>query len=255
MAVAVVCQTASAKRAAPAGLAHRVAAADVVFVGKVTAVEDKPVKTADGAEYSVAVVEVADPILGAADLKKVRVGFTPGNRRFPQLDLKAGQEAGFCLTRQPKDNLYLITNYWDVIDKKTTPDFATDVNDMKRAAKLLADPAAGLKAKDAADRQLTALMLIARYRTPRGEGKTEEVSAEESKAILTALAEGDWSRNDPMLLGNQMQPRNVFLMLGLTEQDGWKMPADFNQLPDAAQKWLKDKAGTYRIKKFVASEK
>ncbi len=245
---------ASARVAAPAGLAHRVATAEVVVVGKVEAIEDKSVNVGEAA-YQVAGVKVEQGLFGAGDGGTVRVAFQPGNRRFPQLDLKPDQEAVFFLRKDPKVGVYVFDNYWDVLDKKGNADFEKDLETVKRLSRLLIDPAAGLKSKDAEDRFLTALMVLTRYRTDRGgSGKTEAVSAEESKALLKALDEGDWEKNDPRLLGYQMRPQTVFLNLGLTEKDGWKPLAfrDPAQVTEAAKKWLKDNADSYRVQKFVS---
>ena len=47
----------------------------------------------------------------------------------------------------------------------------------------------------------------------------------------------------------------MFQQLSLTEKDGWTAPKDFNAFPDAAKKWLKENAGTYRIQKFFVEKK
>ena len=115
-----------------------------------------------------------------------------------------------------------------------------------------------LKGKNADDRFLTAAMLIARYRTPRpGETKTEAIDAEESKLILQALADADWTvKPAPGILGLQtMNPQNIFYRLNLTPQDGWTQPTDVKDVPDAAKQWLKDNAEKYRIQRFVADKK
>jgi hypothetical protein len=48
-----------------------------------------------------------------------------------------------------------------------------------------------------------------------------------------------------------MNPQGAFLRLGLTEKDGWTMSKDATAVNDAAKKWLKDNAETYRVQKFV----
>jgi hypothetical protein len=252
--VALLAQTASARVAAPAPLGHRVASADAIVVGKVASIEEKAIQTSDGGgPYLVAVVEVGDALMGLKDAKTVRVAFMAGNRRFPQNNLTPGQEVTLFLANHPKDKVYTIDNYWDVLDKKTNADYAKELDITKRCAKLLADPKAGLASKDADERMLTALLVLSSYRNERRAEKTEAVSAEESKALLTALAEGDWSKNDPKLHGYQLTPAAVFMRLGLTEKDGWKpMPVrDPSQIAEPAKKWLKDNAGTYRVQKYV----
>src|SRR6185295_14532628 len=98
-AVALLVSSVSAvagKVAAPAPVPERVARADVVITGKVTGVEKAAVKI-DGAECSIAIVQVEDAILGATGKKEVRVAFYGENRRFPHLNLKEGQESLFFL--------------------------------------------------------------------------------------------------------------------------------------------------------------
>ena len=56
--------------------------------------------------------------------------------------------------------------------------------------------------------------------------------------------------------GFQMNtPRNLFYRLNLTPQDGWTAPEDLKKFPDAAKKWLRDNADSYRIKHFVSATK
>src|SRR6516162_447515 len=112
---------------------------------------------------------------------------------------------------------------------------------------------AGLKSKDAQERLMTAGLLIARYRTPQpGAAKTEPIDGEESKLILTILADADWSQ--PFRFG-QMSPQQMFGQLNLTKEDGWVPPQNIRTPQDygnAARTWLREHANTYRIKRFVA---
>src|SRR5262249_11390638 len=144
--------------------------------------------------------------------------------------------------KHPKEDFYTAQNYFDVIDKKS-PNFAKELAEAKKAAKLLADPKAGLKAKDADDRFLTAAMLIIRYKTPKGDGaKLAPVDADQSKLILLALADADWS---PKAGRFMMTPQAMFSRLGVTAADGWTPPKDYKEFPDQAKKWLKANAGKY----------
>jgi hypothetical protein len=78
--------------------------------------------------------------------------------------------------------------------------------------------------------------------------KTELVSLDESKLILSALLNQDWAA--------AAAPPNawqIFNLLGLTEKDGWKAPAKINNandLRDAVRAWYRDHA-KYRIQRFV----
>lgn len=253
---------------APQPIAQRVATADAVVVGKVTNIEDKTVSAPPfpGApqkvEYQIAVIKIEDPILGAKGLTHLRVGFVPpqpgvvrpGGYRPPTL--AKDQEACLFLAQHPEGTFYTMPAYFSVIDTKA-PTFEKDVAEAKKAARLLADPTAGLESKEAHDRFLTAAMLVARYRQRKPSAAPpaqEPIDAEESKRILLALADADWTPpNKPGPA--QLTPQTVFSQLGLTAKDGWTPPKDFKQFPDEAKKWLKENADKYRIRRFVADEK
>ena len=252
------------------------AVSDAVVVGKVTGFGDKLVnaKALYGdakADYQIAIVRVEDAILGAKDAKEIKVGFVPQApapvpgpgprpilRRYPQFTLNLDQEACLFLVKHPTEDFYVGVHYYDIINKANDPNFDKQMDEVKHAAKLLADPTAGLKVNDADDRFLTAGLLITRYKTQPigGTGKTEPIDAEESKLILQAMADADWKpRAGPGSVAFQMTPQSVFFRLGLTPNDGWKQPQDFNKTADEAKQWLKDNAGKYRIERFVADTK
>jgi hypothetical protein len=245
--------------------AIRVALADCIIVGKVTSIEDKPVDApaAPGAKdkvpYTVAVVKVDDAILGAKGLTHVRVGFPPRQGRLAAFQFQLAKDQEVCLVLQShfEGAFYTATYAYDAIDKKASGEaFDKQVNDLKKYVKLLADPKSGLTSKSAQERLETAAMLVAKYRTPRPSAtppKTEAVDAELSKLILTTLAEADWTNRN--VVDYRLTPLNMFQQLGLTEKDGWTPPKDFNAFPDAAKKWLKENAGTYRIQKFFVEKK
>jgi hypothetical protein len=252
---------------APAPIAQRLATADVAVVGKVTSIEEKTVKAArfpgdkEKGDYQIAVVKIEDPIWGAQDLTHVRVGFLPqtglpvrpGIGRLPTL--AKDQEVCLFLSQHPDGTFYTLPTINGVIDKKTDANFENSVAEAKKGAKLLSDPKAGLESRDAGDRFLTAAMLILKYRTPKpgaaGPLKQEPIDAEESKKILLALADADWAppkNPGPM----QLTPPLMFSRLGLTQKDGWTQPRDFKDLPDAARKWLREHADTYRVQRYAA---
>src|SRR4051812_11848327 len=84
VAVSLLFSTASAKARAIAirlsPLPERVATADAVVVGKVTGIEDKTVTatsfpgTKDKVEYHVAVVKIADGLMGTKGLTHIKIG-------------------------------------------------------------------------------------------------------------------------------------------------------------------------------------
>jgi hypothetical protein len=251
-AFALTASSLPAKVAAPPPVPYRVARADVALVGKVVRVEDKAVTLPDGAEMRVAVVQVGTPVMGLNGVTHVRVAFPAGeNTRFPHMSLKAGQEGLFTLhDAGAKEPLYAARYYWDVV-AKDGPQFATEVEQAKKFGKMLDDRLAGLKSADEKERLLTAALLVTRYRTSEpGAAKQVPIDAAESKLILEALAAADPTAEIPQLPG--ATPLSLVLQLGLDARDGWEQPKDFNALAAAAQKWLRDNAGTYRIRRGVA---
>jgi hypothetical protein len=272
----------SAMMIAPAPIPQRVAQADVVIIGKVTAIEDKPVSATqvpgakEKTEYRVAVIKIGDALLGAKGLTHIKVGFIVPKeldpppvvggggavrpmilkKRYPTVKLDVDQEVCIFLRKHHEGEFYIAVNYFDVIDKKS-PTFDTEVAVVKKAAKALADPKASLKSKDAAERTSTAGMLVSRYRGWRGpNAKPEPIDAEESKLILTNLAAGDWSKGYSR---EEVTPQRAFGQLGLTDKDGWNFKPVAGAPPtayqDAAKAWLKEHAETYRIQRFVEEKK
>jgi hypothetical protein len=241
--------------APPPSVALRVAAADAVVVGKVTAVADKAEKAElvkdDERVMKVATVKVETAVMGkVAGTLKVGTVYYPTGRRFPVAQLTKGQEALLLLTRHPtKKGVYVLVNYYDVVANKNYPNFKKDLEAARRAVKVLVSPQGSLKAKKADERLFAAAVLITRYKTPApGSTKAEVVPAAESKLILAALAEADWGeRSRDQLLG----PQNLFYQLGLTAKDGWVQPRDFNQTAAEAKRWLKDNAAKYKMTRYV----
>jgi hypothetical protein len=253
---------------------QRVALADVVIVGKITALEERLIYAAPLLKipgigkipYQIAVVSVQSSIIGGKEPKDLRVGYVPpalpGSgvparfRRFAQLELSVNQEGCFFLRKHPEEAFCLAQASYDFMDKASEKNYNQDLALVRRCAGLLASPLDGLKAKETEDRRLTAAMLLFQHRTPRfvysGKPVTEPIDAEQSKLILTGLQGGDWS---DAAAASPMAPLNLFLWLGLTEADGWMAPTSPKDYPAAAQKWLRDNAGRYRIQRYVPEEK
>jgi hypothetical protein len=242
------------------------------------------------ASYRIAVVQVTESIFGLKkDTKNVRVGFImqgnlpvngpgggiqilpaqppaiqplpgggirrpfPGN--FQQIQLQVGQDGLFSVNKHPKENFYLSPNFQNFVTRDNNPNFDTSVKTAKQFSKVMADPVASLKSDDKQDRYAAAVVLISKYRTvgnPTGQPmKQEPIDAAESKLILKALAEGDWT---PNRFGTPIPPAyELFNQLGINQQDGYN-PINIRtqpQLYEAMQKWLDDNNGKYRIKKLV----
>jgi len=276
---AVLPAWAKAMMIAPSPIPQRVAQADAVVVGKVTAIEDKTVSVSqfpgakEKVDYHVAVIKVQDDLLGAKGLTHIKVGFIipkevpappPGPnggirlpiRPRPTVKFEVDQEVCAFLKKHHEGEFYVAQAYFDVIDKKS-PDFEKDVEQAKKCAKAMADPKASLKSKDAEERLNTAGMLVMRYRGFRGpNAKTEAIDADESKLILAALAEADWTKP---FARNATAPVQVFAQLGLTEKDGWNWKptpgGPPNAYQDTAKEWVKKNADSYRIQRFVEEKK
>lgn len=255
---------------------QRMVGAECVVVGKVTAIEEKtieasPIAGAPKVLYKVAVVKIGDDIKGGNGLTSIRVGFVPPIdappppadaprirpiRRFPQTNLAVGQEAIFFLKKHPEKDFYIAPMFYDVVNKEGNAAFDKDVALLKKSAKILKNPNDSLKSKDAEERLLAASLLMTSYRTPQGTGKQklEPIDASQSKLILQAIADADWTKQG---VRGETTPMSVFGSLNLTPEDGWK-PGPFKnypvEFPAAARKWLQENGDKYRVKRFVADE-
>jgi hypothetical protein len=239
----------------------------VVVVGKVTAIEKDPVDEAlyPGASqkvpHKIAVVKVETNLVGAENVTHLKVGFVPvgSGRRGPENpDLKEGEEWLFFLTPHHSGSFQAIPYLTPPVNSKDGT-FKADVEAVKNILTVVADPAKSLKAEKAEDRFAAAIAIIYKFRTPpRSSAKGYEsvaLTADESRPILKALAEGTWkaTRASDDGLGGY----DSFARLGLTEADGWKPPAvqagqDFlEQTRQAYIKWLDGPGKDYRIKKLV----
>jgi hypothetical protein len=250
----------------------QVASADCIVVGKVTSIEDKKVVTGTlpdevyHTEHKVAVVKVTEVLLGPKDLGEVRIAFKAVYNPAPQykaLELAVDQEGCFAIKRHHEKDFSVIL--WKEL--KTGPNYERDLVQVRRTGRCLRDTLAGLKSKEADDRLVTASLLIDRYRpstiffnvndgkplfVPPGKAvKQEQIDKEESKLILSALAEADWTVNRDSPLPSALQ---LFARLGVTADDGFTRPANFAQYSDAAKAWVKEHADTYRIKRVTLED-
>ena len=238
----------------------RIAKADAVIVGKVEALEPQDVKVGD-AMYRIAIVRINQGVKGIKDEKTLRIGFVPppnANDKGPRIirtgarpvQLAAGQEGLFILTRQGKENFYVIggvIGYY--INSENNKDFDKEVQVAKTAAKVMVDPQGSLKATDAEERLLAAAMMIEKHRTFQGPKSTQApIDAEESKQLMQVLADADWKTagNFSSLRPN---PNQLFQRLGVTPKDGFVAAAGGNY-QTAAQAWVRDNAQKYRIQRL-----
>src|SRR5207244_9780881 len=216
--------------------------------------------------YQIAVVSVQTPILGMKTSDQIRVGYVvlPSAtkesqvkyRRLVRLKLIEGQEGCFFLTKHPEEPFYVAKAPYEFLDKSKTKAYDIKLGEIKHCAQLLHDPDAGLQAKAPADRLLTAAMLIFRYRTARyaysGKPTTASIAPDQSRRILTALAEADWKEEEAPL---ELSPFSLFMRLDLRPEDGWTPAKSVPEQISAAKKWLRENAGKYRIQRFVPETK
>lgn len=254
---------------APPHPAYRAATAETVVIGKVVRVEEKTVAArrfeADSpkGEFKVAVVQIDEAVVGAKGLTEIRVGFLmpftkdPKTRRPYPAQLEKGDEVILFLYPHMDEPFHILAYYYDTVFKKDDPKaFEQVAAAVRPVGKLLKDPMPGLTSKDADERYRTAATLIAHYRAARSPAPRPTqvpVDAKESRLILEALAEADWLKRDrdPTV----PSPVAAFFMLGLKAEDGWTQPQDNKKVVDAAKKWVRDNAATYRIKKQVYDKK
>jgi hypothetical protein len=239
----------------------------VVVVGKVTAVEKDAVEatlypgTTNKVAHKIAVVKIETNLAGADNTTHLKVGFVPagaGGRRGPDNPtLKEGQEWLFFLVKHHTGEFYAIPYMTPPLDA-TAAGFKGQVEAVKNALAIIADPAKALKVAKAEDRFAAAVLIAYKLRTPpEGSFKGTEgvaLTADESRPILKALVESAW-KDDPGF--TTISGYRSFVMLGLTEADGWKAPAaeagkDYVELTRTAYiKWLDGPGKDYRIKKLV----
>lgn len=258
---------ARADMAAPDPLMVRLINAQGVIIGKVTEYEKKPVSTTrtpkdkQKTNFQVMVVKIDDHLRGFKGETHVRVGFIPVNslRRGNTFAAPAvGSRACFFLAPHHKESFFVAQPYWDIVPEGKGTNFEATMKSLKEFAAVYDQPEKALTSKKPEERFNAAAVLILKYRGAggvRGNGKPlgtkqEPIDARQSKLILEALRDSDWTKPYSYL---QVSPQYVFYRLGLTKADGWNPKRFVNQKDQIAQtkKWLTDHAGTYRIKKFV----
>ncbi len=234
----------------------RIAGADAVIVGKVESLEAQEVKV-ENTTYRVAVVKIDQGVKGTKDAKTLRIAFIPVDKGkkiiipgLRAIQLQVGQEGLFLLKKHAKEDFYTINGPAGYYFGNDSKDFAREVQTAKASVKVVENPRAALKSKDADERYLAAAVLIGEYRSHRGPNfKQEAIDAEESKLIMQVLAESDWqSTSDYRSL--RPTPAQLFQRLGVTAQDGLVVPAGANSAA-ITQVWVQGNAQTYRIQKIV----
>jgi hypothetical protein len=236
-------------------LAQKVAVADCVVLGKITAIQDKPVQGKGGmrgVDFTIVEVEIKESLYGAKDKKQIRMGFPNIDKQGTKQGAKPGRSVGqigyFCGLRDGKNDFYIVPVGCSSAEKD--PGFEKDLTAVRRLCRLLEHAEEGLKSTDVEERLLTAYLLILRncYAPWRRGmvGEAKPIHAEQSKRILLALAEGDWKKN-------RREVRGAVAALQLSVKFGAPPLKDFppeageEQWVAAAKQWLKQNAETYRI--------
>lgn len=259
--------SATARVIAPPPLPMRVAGADMILLGRVMGFEDMDVEASlvpggPKVKYRIAIVTVGELLRGRSELKTMKVGFQlpvpPAGKgivikRPPTPHLEIGREYVLMLHKHHEGNFIQVEQYYEAIEVLPEGKSDKEIALIKRCIQLLREPKTSLQSKDAEERFLTAAMLIQNYRG-RPTTKTEPVGADESRLILKTLQDvEDWSKFDPNTRSSAL---TLFQQLGLKAEDGWQPPQnvkDYNrEMTAAAQTWLRDRAATYRIQRFVA---
>jgi hypothetical protein len=237
---------------------QRALTADVVIVGKVTAIEKETVDAEQfpgqkqKVAHKIAVVKIETGLAGANAITHVKIGFVPppkvdpaqpvnpnqpailpirpGRPGFGAPELKEGTEMLFFLSKHHAADFYTIPNMSPPIDVKTEGG-KKELEQVKKVMALIAEPMKGLKSDKAEVRTQTAAALVMKYRQypqfVNGEPKQEAIDKDESKLILKALAEADWKQQVRPVPGDEFgmfSPMTAFSRLGLSEKDGFVRP-------------------------------
>lgn len=261
---------------------------DVVIVGKVMDVDRDEVEVSPfrGApkermlKYKVATLQIEDRVLGAGGITRVRVGFpadgrpgfiatvtvtaTPGmTRPAGVLTLAAGTEGCFALAKHPTADFYVIVG---PPTYKKDPNYAKEVDKLKKYGRAISDPVAALKAKDLQDRFEAAQIILQRYLVPQGSNRREPVPDEENKLLVALLKELPWVPADGKRTraDGKMVPHRAALWYTLNPSElGFKRPdppkrnpgdppPNFDKVMDeATTKFLNENADKIRLKRFV----
>lgn len=254
----------------------------VVVVGKVVDVEKDSVYVSryrgapkdQKVEYKIATVRIVEPLIGGRGLTQFRVGFPAdgSTAALPALPgrgpatLTPDQEACFFLNPHFEADFYVIAGGGPLT--KNDKNYAKELEDVKKVAKVLDDPVAALKAKDLEDRFRAASVLLERYRTNRS-GKPsarEPIPEEENKLILALMVELPWQAKDtkPRPASDPVPPSRSALWYSI-QQDllGFKQPVVAPQKkgdppPDRTKAWddatsayLKDNIEKIKLKGYT----
>ncbi len=272
------------KMAPPIAPARRAIMTETVVVGKVTGFEKELVQAApypgvkEKVGYKVATIKIDAGLIGAENMKEIKVGFLAPAKADPNgpaggiravescghqsVELKEGQELILFLVKHQSGVFYMIPGGTPPVDLKTEQG-KKDLESVKNVAAILADPMKGLKSDKPETRAEAATVMLLKHRNyPVLGGEVDQlaIGADESKLLLKALTEGNWSTLNVRF--DSPTPLQAFQMLGLNAKDGWVEPVivnapgapqvDYGAIQkDAFTKWLEGAGKDYQIKNLV----
>jgi len=259
-------------------LYQRVAWSDLIVVGKVAEIEEKPARDDElpgqrrGWYTRVARLDASEVLLGPAKVKSLRLAVNPmwmkppaswsdldrmyGKGKVPKelpriQPFEKGRQGVFFLSRRFPGHVYVPTDHPIFTDKGDLA-YAEELKRCKRLVRLLADPKASLRSTDPADRRATATMLLWRYACDRYDtNKTALIDAEESKLILGVLADSEWVRvsKDPDEAPMHILYGWVYPTLGAGSDAPRRSLSDEDYAP--LREWVRKNREKYRIKRYV----
>jgi hypothetical protein len=177
----------------PPSVVERFLMSEVVVVGKVARIEEDAVEATapyagakEKQKYRVAVVTIDTHVAGADRPKEIKVGFVPWPKRGPNdrplrtdtlmPELKEGQESLFFLAKHPTADFHVMPGRNYPVDVRTGQAKA-ELEVLKRAAAVLADPLKALKSDRPEARAEAAAILLLRHRSVPGlVAETESVA-------------------------------------------------------------------------------
>ena len=207
---------------APLSTTQKAVQADAVVVGKVTAIEAEDAEVlpfagaADKVKWKVGVIKVETGLIGAKNVTHVKVLFPPPVAAPPvnpgaggpiivrtgggyaPVTLKEGEEGLYFLSKHPTAaNYYHIQPHVPPVAAKAET-YKDDVAKVTAVVAALADPLKALTADKIEDRLVAASVVLRRTRQGSALPGLKEVAlpAEQTKAILKALLDADWTVAD-----------------------------------------------------------
>jgi hypothetical protein len=238
-----------------------VGCSDAVVEGEVVGIEPDRVelniplykrRSPEKVKFAVASFRVRERLLGASAGEAIRIAFVPDDQQPTDglsLDtpvLNVGQMRLLYLGRDREKDLLVANSHFS--GGIPGEDAETSAKLTRRVCKLLQTPAESLHAKSDEDRMLTAWTLAARYQRPlAADNKLEDLSEEESRAILDGLA----------LIPDSQARHLCHVASGLGSLTGafdvrTSTASGFNT--DGVRTWLRDNRDTLRLKRYAGRE-